>query len=131
MFFAIKLSIKLDRQEIKKIPHILEEIISWIILWNFYEIGLNPEELKFWDYALIITFFKENRSWGLSNFLSNFQMLHKNLMKYQIHYIPCIRGNSSRFGHAMWELFPGYPKSIILTQFFYFHIITFLLLFTS
>ena len=34
-------------KKIKKIPHsILEEIISQIILANFYKVGLNPEELQ-------------------------------------------------------------------------------------
>ena len=30
---------------------------------------LNPEELELLEYALVITFLKENRYWGLSNFL--------------------------------------------------------------
>ena len=45
-----------------KIPHmVLETIISRIISQNFCKIGLNPEELELLEYALVITFFKENR----------------------------------------------------------------------
>ena len=61
LLFTIKLSIKLDRQKIKKIPHtVLETIISQIMSQNFCKIGLNSEELELLEYALVITFFKEN-----------------------------------------------------------------------
>ena len=39
---------------------------------NFCKIGLNPEELELLEYALVISFFKENLQWGLSNLLFNF-----------------------------------------------------------
>ena len=62
LLFTITLLIKLDRQKIKKIPHtVLETIISRIIMQIFCKIGLNPEELELLEYALVITFFKENR----------------------------------------------------------------------
>ena len=62
LFFTIKLLIKLDRQKIKKIPHmVLETIISQIILQNLCKIGLNPGELELLECALVITFLNENR----------------------------------------------------------------------
>ena len=52
---------KLDRQNIRKTPHIvLETIISQIILQNFCKIGLNPDELEPLECALVITFLNEN-----------------------------------------------------------------------
>ena len=40
----------------------------------------------------------------LSPLVFPIQVLHENLKKYQIHYSPCIRGNSPHFGLAIWEL---------------------------
>ena len=62
LFFTIKLSIKLDWQKIKKIPHaILGTIISQTISQKFCKIGLNSEELELLNYALFLTFSIENR----------------------------------------------------------------------
>ena len=57
--------------KVKKIRHtILQTIISRIISWSFCKIGFNAEELELLEYALVITFFfRDNRFWGLSNFL--------------------------------------------------------------
>ena len=53
----MKLLIKLERQKIKKIPHIvLWTVISQIIMQNLCKIGLNHEELELLEYALVITF---------------------------------------------------------------------------
>ena len=62
LFLTIKLLIKLDRPKNKETTRIvLETIISQIILQNFCKIGLNPGELELLEFAIVITFFNENR----------------------------------------------------------------------
>ena len=49
----------------RKFHALLETIISRIISYDFWKIGLNPEELELLEYALVITFF-ETKSLGRS-----------------------------------------------------------------
>ena len=65
----------------------------------------------FISFFLFIFFFVFKSSQMETNFTRNkinyhiwsfhTKILHENLMKYQIHYIPCIRGNSPCFGLAI------------------------------
>ena len=53
---------KLDQQKIKKIRYTVLDTIIWqTILQNFCKIVLNPEKFERLEYALAITFLKENR----------------------------------------------------------------------
>ena len=61
-FWKIALHNKIINKTRSKIPHtVLWTIISQIIMKNFCKTGLNPEKLELLEYALAITFFKENR----------------------------------------------------------------------
>ena len=59
----------LVRRKVKNIlDTVLETINPQIISKNFCKIGLKPEELELLEYALVITFWKENISEGFLTF---------------------------------------------------------------